>query len=101
LVNEAFIFLNLSISNFLYCPVQTISLFPFNLPHCVKDPMFLQTDIHIPYLSDHFGTFYTSQFELFFYGIVVYASLIAPFGGFFASGLKRGLEMKVGLIEFL
>ena len=25
----------------------------------------------------------------------IFASLIAPFGGFFASGLKRGLQIKV------
>jgi CDP-diglyceride synthetase len=27
--------------------------------------------------------------------IATYASLIAPFGGFFASGIKRALEIKV------
>jgi CDP-diglyceride synthetase len=30
----------------------------------------------------------------------IFASIIAPFGGFFASGLKRGLQIKV-FIYFL
>lgn len=40
------------------------------------------------------GTIYTSEFSIHCVVIAIFASLVAPFGGFFASGIKRALKIK-------
>ena len=48
----------------------------------------------IPLLSDIFGTVHISEFLIHCAVIAAFAGFIAPFGGFFASGLKRSLKIK-------
>lgn len=36
----------------------------------------------------------TNEFSIHLFVIVIFASFIAPFGGFFASGLKRAMKLK-------
>lgn len=56
--------------------------------------MFVKRTISIPWFSQFTGDFYTNEFAIHCCIIAIFASLIAPFGGFFASGLKRGFKVK-------
>jgi len=69
---------------------------------CVHDPIYELQKYNIPtFISDlllSFGEDYKTvmiapiQFHIMAFAI--FASIIAPFGGFFASGLKRALKIK-------
>jgi phosphatidate cytidylyltransferase len=48
----------------------------------------------IPFLSEFIGTVRISEFLIHCAIIASFAGFIAPFGGFFASGLKRSLKIK-------
>lgn len=68
---------------------------PFYWETCTSLPhTFIIREIHIPLLSVFFGTFNISEFLIHCAVIAFFAGLIAPFGGFFASGLKRSLKIK-------
>lgn len=83
--------------NFLYCPHYEISLVPFEFKTCELSAMYVRRDIYIPLVSHIFGRVHTSEFVIHVMVISLFASVIAPFAGFFASGLKRGLKIKAGL----
>lgn len=63
---------------------------PAGVPHCVRHAAFLPATYSV------FGQFSFSVAPIYIHGIVfaVFASLIAPFGGFFASGVKRAFGKK-------
>lgn len=68
---------------------------PFSWPTCDSVPdTFIIRDMYIPLLSSLFGTFRISEFLIHCGVIAFFAGFIAPFGGFFASGLKRSLKIK-------
>ena len=70
-------------------------MIPFSWPSCEKIPeTFVIREMFIPLLSDLFGTFKISEFLIHCAIISFFAGFIAPFGGFFASGLKRSLKIK-------
>lgn len=50
--------------------------------------------MNIPVISMLFGDVMLSDFNIHLWVMTLFACLIAPFGGFFASGLKRGLKIK-------
>jgi len=56
--------------------------------------VFVIRPMHIPLLSSIFGDIMLSEFNCHLWVMTLFACLIAPFGGFFASGLKRGLKIK-------
>jgi CDP-diglyceride synthetase len=61
--------------------------------HCVRSAVFL------PRMYDWSTAYFSFTFTLapvYFHGLVfaIFASLIAPFGGFFASGVKRAFRKK-------
>lgn len=69
------------------CPMVVPSIVPFQFPEC-NEPLLEMTNFGIlPFeiskLSIH----------VMFFGL--FASIIGPFGGFFASGLKRSIKIKV------
>jgi len=69
----------------MVCPGNTLSFWPFSYPICdnsVLDP-FTLGPLVITKLQAHFMLF------------SLFASIIGPFGGFFASGLKRSIKIKV------
>jgi phosphatidate cytidylyltransferase len=79
----------------LLCPQETFELIPFNYETCDPLPdVFVRRHITLPLLSDLIGTIYTSEFSIHCVVIAIFASLVAPFGGFFASGIKRALKIK-------
>lgn len=61
---------------------------------CTRDPIF-ENSIRVPFVSDIvLPGFKTSEAQLHALVFGAFASLIAPFGGFFASGLKRAFKLK-------
>jgi CDP-diglyceride synthetase len=73
----------------LVCPQKDLLLVPFNHPACKN---FLLDTIVIDFKIFQVRPTYLMLYTL---GLAVFASLIAPFGGFFASGLKRTINIKV------
>ncbi len=55
---------------------------------------FVVRDLYIPGLSHLIGPLHASEFLVHCAVIAFFAGLVAPFGGFFASGLKRALRIK-------
>lgn len=64
------------------------------MPSCETPYVFVVRDIYITGLSHYFGTFRINEFTLHIGIFVIVTSLVAPFGGFFASGMKRALRIK-------
>lgn len=74
---------------FFICPKKGFGL---SYPTCKKDYIFIRHDIQI---YNGFITIYNvSIFQLHSLIFALYASLIGPFGGFFASGFKRAFKLK-------
>jgi phosphatidate cytidylyltransferase len=57
---------------------------------CAVDPTFVPADFDIPFV----GTVQLIPLQLHAVVFALFASLIAPFGGFFASGMKRAYGVK-------
>ena len=83
---------------FMVCPKIDFSL--FTTPHCVPPDTFLPRLYVLPHwLSTAAGSIlphsvYLTPFHGHLLVLSVFASLIAPFGGFFASGFKRAFHIK-------
>ena len=60
---------------------------------CTPNPVFLPHPYTIP-LWDRNYTFWVAPVQFHSLALATFASLIAPFGGFFASGLKRTFKIK-------
>jgi len=96
--------------DYMVCPKDTLDTHPED--GCTRHPVFVLTTyaappifaqaislLHIDTLMPFLSTFLTSPWRIYpiqlhaiFFGL--FASLIAPFGGFFASGFKRALKIK-------
>ncbi|KAI3404172.2 CDS1 [Candida oxycetoniae] len=86
-------------SDYLICPAQNLSTHLYNFPHCEPNPVFIPQIYQLPTnVIEFFGdrveiiTFKPIYFHAAI--LATFASLIAPFGGFFASGLKRAFGIK-------
>jgi phosphatidate cytidylyltransferase len=78
-------------STWFTCPAEQLYLRPFPPSlSCEPNPVFLLTNVHIPWIGTH--SLYPIQLHGLAYG--VFASLVAPFGGFFASAIKRAYNKK-------
>lgn len=89
----------LSKSDYLICPAQNLSTHLYNYPSCEPNPVFIPQVYQLPQnIVDLFGgTVELITFKpVYFHAAILatFASLIAPFGGFFASGLKRAFGIK-------
>jgi len=75
-----------SIEGFV-CPATTLELMPFAYPTCSDSLTSIITlgPLNISHLQAHFILF------------SLFASFIGPFGGFFASGVKRSIKIKVNM----
>lgn len=75
----------------LICPAEGLYLWPFPPPlHCQVHSVFVPTPVTFPLLGTY--NVYPIQFHGLSYGL--FASLVAPFGGFFASAIKRAYKKK-------
>ncbi|CAH2354940.1 phosphatidate cytidylyltransferase [[Candida] railenensis] len=84
-------------SNYLICPAQNLSTTIFNFPDCDPNPVFIAQYYQVPKdLVEYVGLEYVIFKPIYFHAamLATFASLIAPFGGFFASGLKRAFGIK-------
>eukprot|EP00835_Amoeboradix_gromovi_P000027 NODE_1_length_95616_cov_0.657642.p27 type:complete len:352 gc:universal NODE_1_length_95616_cov_0.657642:2912-3967(+) len=80
-------------SNFDYfiCPIKDIHTNVFNYKPCVHNPVF-DYELYDMNFFDFKITIAPIQFHALI--MVCFASIIAPFGGFFASGVKRAFKIK-------
>jgi phosphatidate cytidylyltransferase len=73
------------------CPAETLSASIFHDPlTCVPNPVFVVKDYILPVIGS--VSLYPVQWHGLAYGF--FASIVAPFGGFFASALKRAYRKK-------
>ncbi|KAJ5171790.1 hypothetical protein N7492_004383 [Penicillium capsulatum] len=78
---------------YFICPVNDLGSNVLTGLECVPNPAFVPQ----PYSLELFGldkTFWVEPMQFHILGFATFASLIAPFGGFFASGLKRTFNVK-------
>ncbi|KAM3552656.1 hypothetical protein MY1884_003545 [Beauveria asiatica] len=85
-------------SKFFICPVNDLGANIFTGLQCNPNPVFLPATHEIPqffFLPQHRTITLTfAPIQLHTFVLASFASLIAPFGGFFASGLKRSFKIK-------
>ncbi|KAK4554007.1 phosphatidate cytidylyltransferase [Recurvomyces mirabilis] len=83
---------------YFICPVNDLGANIFTGLECEPNPVFIPQTYHIPFIPHNWTLLPTHvavspmQFHILF--MSTFASLIAPFGGFFASGLKRTFNIK-------
>ncbi len=86
----------LSKFQWLVCPAETLTVWPFPpaMQGCEPNPIFLPQNylITLPVLGRVHLALLPIQLHGLSYGL--FASLIAPFGGFFASAIKRAYSLK-------
>ncbi|KAJ5710509.1 hypothetical protein N7488_004665 [Penicillium malachiteum] len=80
-------------SKYFICPVNDLGANLLTGLECVPNPAF----VPYPYSLEIFGldkTFWIEPMQFHILSFATFASLVAPFGGFFASGLKRSFGIK-------
>ena len=73
------------------CPQVELNLAPFKQLTCERPDIYEPQNMSLPL---GLGNMTMSPAQIHAAVIALFAALIAPFGGFFASGLKRGLRIK-------
>jgi len=85
-------------SKYFICPVNDLGANIFTGLQCEPNPVFIPHVYALPFIPPNWTHLPTTvsispmQFHIFV--MATFASLIAPFGGFFASGLKRTFNIK-------
>lgn len=89
--------------NYMICPVRDLGVAAWNNVQCAPNPVFVWREWQIwsplrVFLSQLLGKSVTVipyvPYQLHLLVFAVFASLVAPFGGFFASGFKRAFDIK-------
>jgi len=84
--------------SYFICPVNDLGANFWSGLECTPNPVFLKQRYYLPFIPPTWSHLPKSimiepmQFHTFF--LATFASLIAPFGGFFASGIKRTFKIK-------
>lgn len=84
-------------SSYLTCPASNFNTNIYNFPECEPNAVFVDQIVQLPEnLKSFFKLDYVIIKPIYYHSIVLatFASLFAPFGGFFASGLKRTFGIK-------
>lgn len=85
-------------SKYFICPVNDLGANIFTGLECVPNPVFTPQTYTLPqyfFLPPNTSFSFTmAPIQLHTFVFATFASLIAPFGGFFASGLKRTFKIK-------
>ncbi|KAI9376656.1 cytidylyltransferase family-domain-containing protein [Aspergillus egyptiacus] len=76
------------------CPVNDLGSNVLTGLECEPNPVFVPHAYEIPEWTGFGRTFYVAPMQWHILFFATFASLIAPFGGFFASGLKRTFKIK-------
>ncbi|KIW62378.1 hypothetical protein PV04_10558 [Phialophora macrospora] len=80
--------------SYFICPVNDLGANVFTGLQCDPNPVFKPHPYNIKGLTGLDYTFFVSPMQGHILVFASFASLIAPFGGFFASGLKRTFKIK-------
>lgn len=85
-------------SKYFICPVNDLGANIFTGLQCDPNPVFIPKMYHIPFIPHTWTLLPThvaiAPMQFHIMAMATFASLIAPFGGFFASGLKRTFNIK-------
>ncbi|KAL2104843.1 hypothetical protein VUR80DRAFT_9474 [Thermomyces stellatus] len=85
-------------SGYFICPVTNLGANLFTGLECEPNPVFVPKTYSLPHLfflgEDTTLSFTVAPMQFHTLTLATFASLIAPFGGFFASGLKRTFKIK-------
>jgi phosphatidate cytidylyltransferase len=88
---------------YLMCPQLDLVVKPFTSLdlRCEASNLITPWPLHLPYPFKLIGLEYIHMTDLQVHSMVLacFGSLISPFGGFFASGFKRALKIKVQCID--
>lgn len=82
---------------YFICPISDFSTNAFSGMDCTPNPAFFPSSHRIPSLFHNILKRETVVFPTIYFHVTIlatFASLFAPFGGFFASGLKRAFKVK-------
>ncbi|KAI4607127.1 hypothetical protein J4E80_009858 [Alternaria sp. BMP 0032] len=82
---------------YFICPVNDLGANIWSGLECRPNPVFIARDYTVPFLPEGLPiprTFNIMPVQFHVIMLGTFASLIAPFGGFFASGLKRTFKIK-------
>ncbi|KAJ9086012.1 phosphatidate cytidylyltransferase [Entomophthora muscae] len=89
--------------NFMICAIRDLTITAFSKIDCIPNPVFAKTEFALPpptasllalILGGSWRVIRVRPILLHSVAMSIFASLIAPFGGFFASGLKRAFNIK-------
>lgn len=79
---------------YFICPVNDLGANVLTGLECTPNPTFVPQPYTVPDWTGAGTTFYIQPIQFHILVFASFASLIAPFGGFFASGLKRTFKIK-------
>uniref|UniRef100_A0A7S0NMZ8 Phosphatidate cytidylyltransferase n=1 Tax=Calcidiscus leptoporus TaxID=127549 RepID=A0A7S0NMZ8_9EUKA len=82
---------------FLICPCEVLQLGGLFALQCKTPQVFLPENYHLPRLLRHaWGSEFVALLPIQIHGLFLgaFASIVAPFGGLFASGIKRAYKLK-------
>jgi phosphatidate cytidylyltransferase len=79
---------------YFICPVNDLGSNVLTGLECDPNPVFVPQAFEIPEWTGFSRTFYVAPMQFHILLFATFASLVAPFGGFFASGLKRSFKIK-------
>jgi phosphatidate cytidylyltransferase len=94
------VILGVAMTNFLMrykyfiCPVNDLGANIFTGLQCTPNPVFVPRPYQLPEWTQIQRIFWIAPMQFHIMVFASFASLIAPFGGFFASGLKRTFKIK-------
>ena len=80
--------------SYFTCPVNDLGANFWSGLDCVPNPVFIPQTYHLPSWMGIARAFVVAPIQFHILVFATFASLIAPFGGFFASGLKRSFKIK-------
>jgi len=89
--------------NYMICPVHDLGVNAWSSTQCNPNPIFLWRDVDLwkplatlfsSLLGRPVATISYAPYQLHLLFMSSFASLVAPFGGFFASGFKRAFNIK-------
>ena len=80
--------------SYFICPVNDLGANFFTGLQCTPNPVFSLRPYQLPAWTQIDHTFWIAPMQFHIMVFATFASLIAPFGGFFASGLKRTFKIK-------
>ena len=81
-------------SKYFICPVNDLGANIWTGLECTPNPVFTPRPYHLPQWTHIARTLWIAPIQFHILVFATFASLVAPFGGFFASGLKRTMKVK-------